>query len=143
VIRLKTDVTVTVINNLVKLNWSAKADSSKLNSLSGIIAGNVWTGTGYSSMGNLANWNMIYNSAYVEKPDTTKKKEKKETAVTEKVMYPFNGYGWTETPKQEDLLIKIQLFGPMKKMVIRKHRCADKEREDSSIGKNLSAVLQE
>jgi len=29
-------------------------------------------------MGNLANWNMIYNSAYVEKPDTTKKKEKKE-----------------------------------------------------------------
>jgi len=21
-------------------------------------------------------------------------------------MYPFNGYGWTETPKQEDLLIK-------------------------------------
>ncbi len=103
---VKTDVNITVINKLVKLNWSTKADSSKLNSLSGIIGDKVWTGNGYSSTGNNISWNMMFTSAYVEKPDTAKKKEKKDIAVHDQVMYPFNGYGWTEKPKQEDLLIK-------------------------------------
>ena len=65
----------------------------------------TWMGNGYSSNGDMINWNMQYVSAYVEKPDTTKKEADKK-AVTGSVMYPFIGYGWTEAPKQEDLLIK-------------------------------------
>src|SRR5438876_6254664 len=94
---------------MVKLTWTAKNDSIAINSLTGIINDKVWTGTGYSNKGSLVNWNMMYTSAYLEKPDTSRHKGGKKDSVsmaTAKVMYPFNGYGWTEAPKQEDILIK-------------------------------------
>jgi len=104
---VKTPLTLTVANKMVKLNWSAKADSSKANNLNGIISDKVWAGTGYTATSGQVSWNMAFAAAYVEKPDTAKKKEdKKESLANAKVMYPFNGYGWTETPKQEDILIK-------------------------------------
>jgi hypothetical protein len=33
-------------------------------------------------------------------------KKPKNDIINDSVMYPFNAYGWTVTPKQEDLLIK-------------------------------------
>ncbi len=102
----KNDIKISVTGKVVKINWSLKADSSKLNSLTGLVSDDkLWMGNGFSSNGDALNWNMQYVSAYIQKPDTSKKEEKKNT-VNRQVMYPFNGYGWTETPKQEDLLIK-------------------------------------
>lgn len=137
---VKTDVTLSINSKLVKLTWSAKADSSKLNSLGGVIGENLWTGNGYSSTGNLVTWNMMYSSAYVEKPDTTKKKEKKATAVTSPVMYPFNGYGWTEAPKQEDLLIKnTTVWTNEKDGILENTDVLIKGGKIAAVGKNLSA----
>ncbi|NNV55374.1 amidohydrolase family protein [Limnovirga soli] len=101
----KTDINLSVSGKMVKLTWSTSADSSKLNSLTGIIADKQWMGNGYNSTGNLVSWNMQYNSAYIEKPDTTKKAANKAT-LNATVIYPFMGYGWSESPKQQDLLIK-------------------------------------
>jgi len=103
----KTDVKININNNSVNLSWSSKGDSSKVNNLTGIISGNTWVGTGYVAKGEPVTWNMLYSSAYIAKADTTKKDTaKKKNDINTTVYYPFNGYGFTEMPKQEDVLIK-------------------------------------
>ncbi|MBS1934602.1 MAG: amidohydrolase family protein, partial [Bacteroidetes bacterium] len=71
--------------------------------LSGTVNGNVWNGNGEDSAGN----NLIWTAAFVKAPaagtDSTKKKFPPRVG---KVLYPFDGYGWEEMPKQENLLIK-------------------------------------
>lgn len=94
-----------VTGNIVKITWSAKSDTASINSLSGIATEKVWTGTGYDTRGNRLSWNMQYTSAYVPKKETPKKEDKKDVINTT-VMYPFDGYGWTEKPVQKMLLIK-------------------------------------
>ena len=89
----------------MSISRSLKKDSSKLTSLSGLIDDKLWVGNGYNNDGEALNWNMQYVSVYVEKPDTTKKEAKKNTVNTT-VVYPFNGYGMPESPRQEDLLIR-------------------------------------
>jgi imidazolonepropionase-like amidohydrolase len=82
---------------------------------------------------------MQFVSAYIEKPDTTKKEQKKE-AVTSKVMYPFLGFGWTEAPKQEDLLIKnATVWTSEKDGVLQNTDVLLKGGKIAAIGKNLNA----
>jgi hypothetical protein len=71
----KNDVNVSVTGKIVKLTWSNKTDSNKINSLSGLINDHLWVGNGYNNNGDLITWNMQFVSPYVEKPDTTKKAE--------------------------------------------------------------------
>ena len=102
----KTDASLSVNGKLVKLAWSLKKDSSNINSLTGFISSDkLWVGNGYNVNGEAVNWNMQFIAAYVEKPDTAKKEDKKDI-IKDTVMYPFKGYGWKVAPKQEDLLIK-------------------------------------
>ncbi len=102
----KTDATLSVNGKLVKLTWSLKGDSSNVNSLTGLINNDkLWMGNGYTANGEAITWNMQFAGAYVEKPDTAKKEDKKDI-VKDTVMYPFKGYGWKVAPKPEDLLIK-------------------------------------
>lgn len=138
---VKTNINLAVANKTVKLSWSVKADSSKLNSLSGVISDKVWAGTGYTANGGVISWNMLYTSAFVEKPDTAKKKEdKKESLANAKIMYPFNGYGWTEAPKQEDLLIKnTTVWTNEKEGKLENTDVLIKGGKIAAIGKNLSA----
>jgi imidazolonepropionase-like amidohydrolase len=89
----KTDAKVNILNNSVNFSWSSKADSSKVNYLTGIISGNTWVGTGYVANGEPVTWNMLYSSAYVAKPDTAKKDTSKKEDINRMVYYPFNGYG--------------------------------------------------
>lgn len=96
---------VSINGNNVKITWSAKSDTATINSLSGITGEKVWTGTGYDTHGNRLSWNMQYTSAYVPKKENPKKEDKKEV-INKSVLYPFNGYGWTEKPVQKMLLIK-------------------------------------
>ena len=90
---VKTDASLTLSGKLVRLTWSRKADSSKLNSLTGLIDDKLWVGNGYSAEGDVLNWNMQYSSPYIEKPDTAKKKEEKKALISKNIPYPFNGYG--------------------------------------------------
>lgn len=137
---VKTDVTLGINGKAAKLTWSAKADSSKLNSLSGVINDKVFAGTGYSSTGALVSWNMLYTSAYVEKPDTAKKADKETAVIKSKVTYPFNGFGWTEAPKQEDILIKnVTVWTNEKDGELPNTDVLIKGGKISAIGKNLSA----
>ena len=101
----KTDINLSVDDKLVKCIWNPKDDSSNVTSLTGMISGKTWTGTGFSSAGNISNWNMMYISPFIEKPDTAKK-DKKKDLIIDSVVFPFAGYGWVKAPKQEDLLIK-------------------------------------
>ncbi len=101
----KTDVQLNITSNTVNLRWSNKADSSKMNFLTGVISSNMWNGSGYDANGNAVSWNMMIASPYVEKPDTSKPKQKKKDIDTT-ILYPFIGYGFSQMPKQEDVLIK-------------------------------------
>lgn len=96
---------ISINGNIVKITWSAKTDSTYINSLSGIASEKVWTGTGYDTHGNRLSWNMQFNSAYMPKNEKTKKEDKKD-AINKTVLYPFTGFGWTEKPVQKMLLIK-------------------------------------
>ena len=71
--------------------------------LSGASNGNIWQGNGEDSAGNRVLWTATFAKATVEKPDSTRRKMPLRLG---KVTYPFDGYGWEEMPKQENILIK-------------------------------------
>jgi imidazolonepropionase-like amidohydrolase len=133
----KTNVNLSVNGRIVRFTWSLKADTNKINSLSGLISDRVWTGNGYSTNGDILNWNMQYASAYVEKPDTIKPQKK--NIINDTVMYPFNGYGWTIAPKQEDLMIKnATVWTNEKEGTLPNTDVLIKNGKISAIGKNLN-----
>ncbi|HVM89021.1 MAG TPA: amidohydrolase family protein [Puia sp.] len=137
---LKTDVNIVVSGKMIKLTWSRKTDSSKLNSLSGLIDDKFWVGNGYSSNGDMLSWNMQYHSAFIEKPDTSKKKEEKKAEINKGVLYPFMGFGSPELPKQEDLLIKnTTVWTNEKEGILENTDVLIKGGKIVSIGKNLNA----
>lgn len=138
---LKSDIKLSVSGKMVKITWSLKEDNSNLNSLTGLVSNEkIWMGNGYSSTGNPVSWNMQYVSAFVEKPDTTKKEEKKD-AIAGKVMYPFIGFGWTEAPKQEDMLIKnATVWTSEKEGILENTDVLLKGGKIAAIGKNLNAT---
>ena len=102
-----TDLNLSVKQNLVGLGWTEKG---KQNLLNGIIGSNVWSGNGYLANGEVATWTLQYKN--VLPPDTSKTVKKEDTKrkdslpVLTDINFPFNGYGWKEVPKQEDLLIQ-------------------------------------
>jgi imidazolonepropionase-like amidohydrolase len=82
---------------------------------------------------------MQFVSPFVEKPDTSKKQEKKDI-VNDSVMYPFSPYGWTVAPKQENLLIKnATVWTSEKEGVLENTDVLLKDGKISAIGKNLNA----
>ena len=135
----KIDANLSVNGKLVKLTWSQKPDSTRINSLTGLISDKLWVGNGYGSNGDAITWNMQYVSAYIEKPDTTKKPEKKDV-INDTVIYPFKAYGWTVAPKQEDLLIKnATVWTNEKDGILQNTDVLIKSGKISAIGKNLNA----
>jgi len=71
--------------------------------LSGTVNGDSWNGNGEDSSGNPVLWTASLQKAGVTVEDSTRKKPE---AVLGKVLYPFDGFGWDEMPKAEDLLIR-------------------------------------
>jgi imidazolonepropionase-like amidohydrolase len=71
--------------------------------LSGVSNGDVWNGNGEDSAGNRITWTANFSKAAISKTDSTKKKSLPQVG---KVVFPFDGYGWDELPKQENILIK-------------------------------------
>ena len=104
--------------------------------LSGVSNGDVWQGTGLDTLGNKLTWSATFIKAAMAKVDSVKKKEPIKMG---NVTYPFNGYGWEEMPKQENLLIKNatvwtnEAAGKMENTDV-----LVKNGKISAIGKNLS-----
>jgi imidazolonepropionase-like amidohydrolase len=71
--------------------------------LSGVSNGDVWNGNGEDSAGNRITWTANFSKASPSTTDTAKKKFPPHVG---KIIYPFDGYGWDELPKQENILIK-------------------------------------
>ncbi len=71
--------------------------------LSGVSNDKLWQGSGVDTSGNMLTWTATFIEAAIPAPDTAKKKNPFKMG---RVTYPFNGYGWQEMPKQEDMLIK-------------------------------------
>jgi len=65
--------------------------------------------------GRWISWKASYNGV----APSAEARQKRQTPVPElgKVVYPFTAYGFTELPKQEDVLFKNATCGPMKKRV--------------------------
>ena len=75
--------------------------------LSGVANGNTWNGMGEDTAGNKVTWTATWTSAAATTAGTDSSRKRPLFAGrTGKVQYPFNGYGWEEAPKQENLLIK-------------------------------------
>ncbi len=136
----KADVKINILNNSVNLSWSNKKDSSKVHSLTGIISGNTWVGTGYAATGALVTWNMRYSSAYVAKPDTARQDTAGKAGINRTVYYPFNGYGYTAMPKQEAVLIKnATVWTNESTGILPNTDVLIKEGKIAAVGKNLPA----
>lgn len=136
---LKNDIKLSLNNKLVNITWSLKADSSKLNRLTGVAGEKAWMGNGFSANGESVSWNMQYVSSYVEKPDTSKKEDKK-APINTTMMYPFKGYGWTTAPVQEDLLItNATVWTNEKDGILQNTDVLIKNGKIAAIGKNLKS----
>jgi imidazolonepropionase-like amidohydrolase len=106
--------TLTISDKLVKINWANRADMGKQNNLSGVIGLQNWSGNGYLANGDVITWKMNFsNELPAETIDSTKRQgggfaggRRNTPSTIADVVYPFNGYGWKQAPKQEEILIK-------------------------------------
>jgi imidazolonepropionase-like amidohydrolase len=73
--------------------------------LSGVASGNTWNGYGEDTAGNKITWTAAWTGAAAANTDSTRARRNFPQRLA-KVNFPFDGYGWEEAPKQEDLLIK-------------------------------------
>lgn len=145
------NTTLSLNDKLVKINWSSRNDMGKQNNLSGII-GNYWSGNGYLANGNVAIWKMNFVSDLAVDSskaisDTTRRNnfagKKSSPLSVNDVVYPFNGYGWKEAPKQEDILIKnVTVWTNEKDGVLTNTDVLLKNGKIAAIGKNLSGATK-
>jgi imidazolonepropionase-like amidohydrolase len=72
--------------------------------LSGYITGKDLEGKGQTDAGKWVSWKATFNGAAT----ATEARQRRQTPVPEpgKVIYPFTAYGFSELPKQEDVLFK-------------------------------------
>ncbi len=105
--------------------------------LTGVANGNTWNGYGEDTAGNKVTWTASFVSASTT-ADTTRPR-RNFPQRTAKVSFPFNGYGWEEAPKQEDLLIKnATVWTNEKDGKIENADVLVKGGKISRVGKNLS-----
>jgi imidazolonepropionase-like amidohydrolase len=89
---------------MVKINFAPEKKSRNMIRLSGMSNGDVWNGYGEDNEGNKLTWTASLTSTVAEaKIDSAKKKEPSKLGA---VTYPFTAFGWTEAPKQENILFK-------------------------------------
>jgi len=135
---LKADLKVN--DKLVNLSFSFKQDSTKITRLGGIVLGNSWSGTGQLANGDWARWAIQKNDGEFSKAVTERKETTRKTAETGKVMYPWQGFGWTEPPVAQDLLIKnATVWTSEKEGILKSTDVLVQNGKIARIGKNLSA----
>jgi len=83
------------------------------------------------------NWNAEYTNVYVEK----KEDEKADSLVqTGTVIYPFTAYGWTEKPKQKEILItNTTIWTNESEGILKNYDVLISNGKILKVGKNISA----
>ena len=105
--------------------------------LSGFANGGRWNGNGEDTAGNKVTWTAKFDSAYTG-IDSTKKRPSFPQRLG-KVVYPFDGYGWEEMPKQENILIKnATVWTNEKDGILENTDVLVKNGKIAKVGKNLS-----
>lgn len=105
--------------------------------LSGVANGNNWNGTGEDTAGNKLTWMASFASATPAAAAATARAAAPQKLA--KVTFPFDGYGWEEAPKQEDILIKnATVWTNEKEGKLENADVLLKGGKISKIGKNLS-----
>ena len=143
--------TLTINNQLVKINWSAPADKGKQNNLSGIIGADAWAGNGYLANGDVVVWKLnakeeVANNSKTETPPNTKKRDENDSThfTVNDVVYPFNGYGWKkdDAPKPEKILIRnVTVWTNEKEGKLENTDVIINNGKIQRIGKNLPVTL--
>lgn len=120
----------------VRLNFPEAKGSRNNIRLSGIANDNLWSGVGDDINGNRFTWTAVYSKETTVKSDSSRSKlPVKIGAVT----YPFNGYGYTEMPKQETILIKnATVWTNEKEGILQNTDVLIKNGKIAAVGKNLS-----
>ncbi|MEO6722561.1 MAG: amidohydrolase family protein [Ferruginibacter sp.] len=98
-------VYLTMNDRLVKINFSLKKDSTITTRLSGVMSDSTMEGTGQLPNGKWVSWTAT-RMGDVKIIDSVKKKKEIKEKILAEVTYPFNGYGFKQQPKQENILIK-------------------------------------
>ncbi len=146
-----TNITFTVSDKLVKINWTSRADFGRQTNLSGIIGNDAWAGNGYLANGDVATWKMVFKNelpidTVKASTDTTRRSSngfaggrRSQPSTLADVVYPFNGYGWKQAPKQEDILIKnVTVWTNEKEGRLENTDVLLKKGKIAAIGKGLS-----
>ncbi len=96
---------ISINDKLVKLNFTFKNDSTAFTRLSGIISDSNWSGTGESNTGKWVIWSAV-KTGTVSSTDSLKNNKIDSGKIMASVTYPFAGFGNSEMPKQQNILIK-------------------------------------
>ena len=125
---------------LVKLSYSeGRGPNAKETILSGVAAGNTWTGRGSDAQGNLFTWTATFDKKGEIKADSIKVKQPLDLG---KVTYPFLSYGWEEMPAQKTqaaILIKnATVWTSEKEGKMENTDVLVKDGNIAAIGKNLN-----
>ncbi|MEO6233190.1 MAG: amidohydrolase family protein [Ferruginibacter sp.] len=127
-------------DRLVKINFSLKKDSAAMIRLSGVMSDSSWMGTGQLANGEWVSWTASKTSAGKKGMDSAfKKKPASSDKIEGEITYPFNGYGFKELPKQQNILIKnTTVWTNEKEGVLSNTDVLIKNGKIAKIGKNLS-----
>jgi imidazolonepropionase-like amidohydrolase len=106
--------------------------------LSGVANGNNWNGLGEDTAGNKITWTASFVSSAAATADSVRRRPNIPQRLS-RVTYPFDGYGWEEAPKQENLLIKnATVWTNEKEGKLENADVLVKDGKIAKVGKNLS-----
>jgi len=107
--------------------------------LSGLVSGNVWTGTGEDSAGNRFTWTATYAEAAAQRSDSARRRP---AGPIGKLIYPWVAFGHeaAAAPKQETILIKnATVWTNEKDGVVQGADVLIRNGKIAGVGKGLSA----
>jgi imidazolonepropionase-like amidohydrolase len=120
----------------VKLNFPDAKGSRNNIRLSGIANDKVWSGVGDDGTGSRFTWTATFAKEGEAKADSTQPSVAPKMG---KLTYPFNGYGFESSPKQENILIKNAIVWTNEKEgILQNTDVLIKNGKIAAIGKNLS-----
>ncbi len=89
----------------ISFNQTKEKDKNQIVRLNGVMEKDKWSGKGQLSDGAWVDWEVKYEKP-LEKKEEKKEEKRDPIPLLGKVIYPFAAYGYSESLKQETVLIK-------------------------------------
>ncbi|MCB0639496.1 MAG: amidohydrolase family protein, partial [Lewinella sp.] len=108
IINDSTDIKVTFAHRDGLVSLSYKPEGAEgLVRLSGVVQDKRWTGRGQDADGNWLSWSAMMTEATEATEETpSRNREPEAPAYVSQMTYPYNGFGWTERPSAETVVIR-------------------------------------